>query len=77
MRAADFVRVGSTPNNKFFELARAQFERGQKAIGLDADVAAILEQPKNEIVAHFPVRLASGEVRIFEGYRVQHNNCLS
>ncbi|MCZ7584805.1 MAG: Glu/Leu/Phe/Val dehydrogenase [Deltaproteobacteria bacterium] len=30
----------------------------------------------NEIVVHFPVRMDSGEVEVFTGYRVQHNNTL-
>jgi glutamate dehydrogenase (NAD(P)+) len=36
----------------------------------------ILAQPKNEIMVHFPVRLDSGDFRLFKGYRVQHNNIL-
>ena len=36
----------------------------------------ILAQPKNEIILHFPVRLDTGEYRLFKGYRVQHNNIL-
>ena len=57
-----------------FDLAAAQFERGSQAIGLSQDLATILSQPKNEIMIHYPVRLTSGEVRLFKGYRVQHNN---
>ena len=36
----------------------------------------ILSQPKNEIIVNFPVRMDNGEVRLFKGYRVQHNNLL-
>ena len=36
----------------------------------------ILSQPKNELIVNFPVRMDSGEVRLFKGYRVQHNNLL-
>ena len=36
----------------------------------------ILSQPKNELIVNFPVRLDSGEIRLFKGYRVQHNNLL-
>ena len=39
-------------------------------------VGAILSQPKNEIIVHFPVRLDDGRYRIFKGYRIQHNNVL-
>ena len=57
-----------------FSLAAAQFERGSRAIGLSQDVATLLSQPKNEIAIHCPVRLSNGDVRLFKGYRVQHNN---
>ncbi|QDU71578.1 Glu/Leu/Phe/Val family dehydrogenase [Mucisphaera calidilacus] len=36
----------------------------------------IMAQPKNELIVHFPVRLDSGEYRLFKGYRAQHNNIL-
>lgn len=59
-----------------FSVAQAQLERGIKAIKLEGWVATILMQPKNEVIIHFPVKLANGEVRLFKGYRVQHNNAL-
>ncbi len=37
---------------------------------------AILAEPKNELIVHFPVRMDSGETRVFKGYRVQHNNVM-
>jgi glutamate dehydrogenase (NAD(P)+) len=36
----------------------------------------ILAQPKNEVMIHFPVRMDDDTVRLFKGYRVQHNNVL-
>ena len=33
----------------------------------------ILRQPKRELVVNFPVRLDSGRIKTFTGYRVQHN----
>lgn len=59
-----------------FDVVTAQLHRGYEAIKLEPDVAGILGQPKNELIIHFPVRLKSGEVRMFKGYRVQHNNIL-
>jgi glutamate dehydrogenase (NAD(P)+) len=29
---------------------------------------------KNEIIVNFPVRMDDGSIRLFKGYRVQHNN---
>jgi glutamate dehydrogenase (NAD(P)+) len=59
-----------------YSVATAQLEKAAKAMGLDASVKAILSQPKNELIINFPVRMDSGEMRMFKGYRVQHNNIL-
>ena len=37
---------------------------------------AILSHPKSELVVHFPVEMDDGTVRVFEGFRVQHNDFL-
>ncbi len=34
---------------------------------------AILREPKRELTVHFPVKMDDGSVRMFTGYRVQHN----
>jgi glutamate dehydrogenase (NAD(P)+) len=39
-------------------------------------VRTILSQPKNEIIVNFPVRMDDGSIRLFKGYRIQHNNLL-
>ena len=59
-----------------FDVVTTQLQRGIEAIKLDNDIATILSQPKNEVILHFPVRLKSGEVKLFKGYRVQHSNTL-
>ena len=59
-----------------YEMATAQFHRAADAIELDADVRTILCQPKNEIIVNFPVRMDDGAIRLFKGYRIQHNNIL-
>lgn len=59
-----------------FDVVTAQLSRGIEAIKLESDIAGILSQPKNELIIHFPVKLKSGEVRMFKGYRVQHSNTL-
>lgn len=70
----DESQPGDTPN--LFHLAAAQLERGCEAIGLSDEIAAILQQPRNELILHYPVRLTDGTTRVFKGYRVQHNNVL-
>jgi len=59
-----------------YEMAVAQWRSAAAEISLEPWIATILSQPKNEIMIHFPVRMDSGEYRLFKGYRVQHNNIL-
>ncbi len=60
----------------FFKVVQDYLERAAKVAKLEPYVQTILSQPKNEIIVNFPVRMDNGEVRLFKGYRVQHNNLL-
>ena len=53
-----------------------QFDNAADIIGLSPNIRKILEVTNNELVVHFPVRMDDGEVEVFTGYRVQHNNSL-
>ena len=53
-----------------------QFDNAADIIDLNGNIRKILEVTNNEFVVHFPVRMDNGEVEIFTGYRVQHNNAL-
>ena len=54
-------------------MAVQQFEAAADKINLSEDMREILRQPKRELAVNFPVRLDSGRVKTFTGYRVQHN----
>lgn len=60
----------------FFKVVQDYLDRAAKLINLEPFVKTILSQPKNELIVNFPVKMDSGEVRLFKGYRVQHNNIL-
>ena len=53
-----------------------QFDHAADIIALNPNIRKILEVTNNELVVHFPVRMDNGEVEVFTGYRVQHNNSL-
>lgn len=53
-----------------------QFNNVADLIDLNPNIKKILSEANNELVVHFPVRMDNGEVEIFKGYRVQHNNAL-
>ncbi len=56
-----------------WELAQAQFDAAADRLKLDDDLRAILREPKRELTVHFPVRMDNGSIRMFTGYRIQHN----
>jgi glutamate dehydrogenase (NAD(P)+) len=53
-----------------------QFDKAADLMNLDPDVRRILSTTKNEIVVHFPVKMHGGQVEMFTGYRLQHNDAL-
>ena len=53
-----------------------QFNSAADKINLNPNVRKILEITNTEIIINFPVRMDNGDVEIFTGYRVQHNNAL-
>lgn len=53
-----------------------QFDAAAEIVGLNENIKKILSVTNNELIIHFPVRMDNGEVEIFKGYRVQHNNAL-
>lgn len=57
-----------------FEMAQAQFDRVADFLDLDHDLAAMLRVPMREFRFQIPVRMDDGSIRVFIGYRVQHND---
>ncbi|MFO0837927.1 MAG: Glu/Leu/Phe/Val dehydrogenase [Phycisphaerae bacterium] len=53
-----------------------QFNHAADCMKLDLEIRKILAKTTNEIVVHFPVKMDSGHIEVFTGYRVQHNNAL-
>ena len=53
--------------------AQRQFDEAAELIGLDPALRAVLREVKRQLIVSFPVKMDDGSVRMFEGYRVQHN----
>jgi glutamate dehydrogenase (NAD(P)+) len=62
---------GTRPNP--FLVAQEQLHIAAQKIDLDPGMEGILRQPERELHVHFPVRMDDGSIRVFDGYRVQHN----
>lgn len=64
------------PKQGMLENVMEQFEHAADLVNLNPNIKKILSVTNNELIIHFPVRMDNGEVEIFKGYRVQHNNAL-
>ncbi|MGH2516585.1 MAG: Glu/Leu/Phe/Val family dehydrogenase, partial [Ktedonobacterales bacterium] len=65
--------VPSTRRPNPYEIAVAQFEAAADRLNLSSNMRAVLRVPKRELTVNFPVRMDDGSIRMFTGYRVQHN----
>jgi len=57
-----------------FAMAQQQFDRMAEKLGLDQAARDILRNPNKEMAFHIPVRMDDGSVKVFRGFRVQHND---
>lgn len=57
-----------------FQMAQAQFDGVAKQLNLDPQVGEMLRWPTREFKFMIPVRTDDGSIRVFFGYRVQHND---
>ena len=57
-----------------FEMAQRQFDEVADQLGLDAGVRAVLRWPLREYHFRIPVRMDDGSLKVFQGFRVQHND---
>jgi glutamate dehydrogenase (NAD(P)+) len=60
-------------SENLFSIAQRQFDIAAQQLNLDPNIACVLRTCKREFTVNFPVRLDDGSVRVFTGYRVQHN----
>ncbi len=59
-----------------YEIAVEQLERAAEIIDLDKDIVERLKRPDRVLIVSIPVRMDDGSLKVFVGYRSQHNNAL-
>ncbi|HQP37903.1 MAG TPA: Glu/Leu/Phe/Val dehydrogenase dimerization domain-containing protein, partial [Polyangiaceae bacterium] len=57
-----------------FEMAQRQFDQVADQLDLSPDIRGMLRNPLREFSFQIPVRMDNGEMRMFRGFRVQHND---
>ncbi len=57
-----------------FQVAQAQFDKVAQMLDLEDGVKELLREPMREYHFTIPVRMDDGTVKVFKGFRVQHND---
>ena len=58
--------------NPFLSMAKG-FDQAADILGLDEGLREVLRQPERELKVSLPILMDDGSVKVFTGYRVQHN----
>src|SRR2546427_1666793 len=56
-----------------FKIAKQQFNKAADYLDLDASTRQVLSNTKRQLIVSIPVKMDGGDVKVFEGYRVEHN----
>ncbi|MED4988719.1 Glu/Leu/Phe/Val dehydrogenase [Parageobacillus toebii] len=59
-----------------YEIVKKQIETAAVKLGLEPHIIEILKRPMRVLSVSFPVKMDDGSIRVFEGYRAQHNDAL-
>jgi glutamate dehydrogenase (NAD(P)+) len=60
-------------SNSAFAIAQRRFDTAADVLGLTENTRLLLREVKRELTVHFPVHHDDGSVRLYTGFRVQHN----
>jgi len=59
-----------------YRMAVAQFEEAAERMNLDPNLRERLKFPRRTLMVSIPVRMDDNQVKVFQGYRVQHDTSL-
>ncbi len=66
------IKEGYNP----YKMAQQQFDRIADMLDLDGPTRDLLRNPLREYHVTIPIKMDDGKVRIFKGFRIQHNDAL-
>jgi glutamate dehydrogenase (NAD(P)+) len=75
MSTAAATAPTKAPMDEFnpFQAMAQRFDVAADQLGLDAGLREVLRTPDKELTVAIPVMMDNGKLRVFTGYRVQHN----
>jgi glutamate dehydrogenase (NAD(P)+) len=56
-----------------FAIVQQQFDTAAEYLKIPKDLAEVFKRPKRQLIVSIPIEMDDGSIRVFEGYRVQHN----
>lgn len=56
-----------------YDMALENFDLAANVLQLDPNIREMIRYPERCLVVHIPIRLDNGQIKRFEGYRVQYN----
>ncbi len=59
-----------------FESMMSRFQIAAEHLGLNQDTYNVLKSPDKQVIINIPITMDDGSIKVFEGYRVIHNNVL-
>lgn len=57
-----------------FRIAMQQFDTAAQKLKLEEGMREFLRAPRRALSLHLPIKMDNGALKVFEGFRVQHNN---
>lgn len=68
--------MSATQNITCYEQVLTNFDKAADALNLEDNVRERIKYPERELIVNFPVKMSNGNVKVFTGYRVQHNTAI-
>ncbi len=68
--------MGKKDDFKIYEVVLEQLDDAADELDLDPQVRALLKEPMRTLTVSIPVRMDDGGIRVFKGFRCQHNDVL-
>ena len=59
--------------DSIFAMAQRQFDETAEVLKLDDNMRGLLRECKRELIVTFPTQMDDDSIKMFRGYRVQHN----
>jgi glutamate dehydrogenase (NAD(P)+) len=59
-----------------YQSMMARFDKAAEALNLEKGVYEYLQTPVKQVIVSIPIQMDNGEIKVFEGYRVIHDNIL-